>query len=271
MTPGRFARHRRANLALLLLLPPLYAAFRWLAIRLTAAAWFGRVEAGTAGLVAPGLFIGIAGVVLVVLLALGIGRLRPSDAGLEPSAVIAGLAMSAMVWGVSQVVTILPRVVAEQGLAPNPSLVRLPLHAGGLLAAALAIAASDGIVFRGILLPQLYLRLHAGRPQPTAGLGTALVISQALAVGLLVPVMLHGARWHGAPAIIEHIGLELGIALFLSWIYLRTGNLIFSIGVHALMTAPLLILTPPARLPGWFPAVAVALVAVIWTLLWPEK
>jgi hypothetical protein len=59
--------------------------------------------------------------------------------------------------------------------------------------------------------------------------------------------------------------------VYLCWIYLRSRNLFFTIGIHMLLLAPTPVVAGIRGEPTWFHSGAVALVAAIWTLLWPRR
>jgi hypothetical protein len=58
---------------------------------------------------------------------------------------------------------------------------------------------------------------------------------------------------------------------FLSWLYLRTRNNFFVIGVHALLLAPSPVVAGPRGGGAWFHPLVVAILATVWALLWPRR
>jgi hypothetical protein len=66
-------------------------------------------------------------------------------------------------------------------------------------------------------------------------------------------------------------GVLLLGGLLLSWLYLRTRNLFFVIGVHALLLAPSPVVAGPRGGGGWYQPLVVAVLASLWALLWPRK
>lgn len=265
-----YQRVRRSRGAALLLLPALATALAGLGPSLaTRISWAHVIPDHTAGIVTPDLAWGILAAFPLVGILLYSAAIEPDDAGLDAGRLLGGLGMVVMLWAASQVIGALPRVVAEQGILPHPDLMNRPFLVARRALAPLPAVFRDGLVFRGFLLPQLYLLFHRDSAAPRLqGMGRALVISQVLA--LLPPL---AAGWAGlshlgAPALIQQAGLLLGLALFLAWIYIRTGNLFFTMGVHLLVLSPIPLFAPMIGKGPWIQQAVVVILAVVWTALW---
>ena len=135
------------------------------------------------------------------------------------------------------------------------------------LLSALTIASIAEIALRGFLLVQLYLLLHRDSKDTDRGLGigvAASVIVGNVAIGAITGI--HGT----AQEILLPQALAAADGLLLCWIYCRTRNLFFAIGVQTLIIAPTPVVAGVRGEPGWFHSLMIAVVASVWTLLWPR-
>ena len=139
-------------------------------------------------------------------------------------------------------------VALAEGQAPAWSeqwSARPALAVGRILADFLGVALCEETVFRGFLLTQLRLkfdRLLGGRRWPA--LAVALGLSQVVfALGHLPYLCYH----HGTPA----AELPDGLLMLFVWgvlfalVYVQTGNLLISVGLHGLVNTPALALEAP--------------------------
>jgi uncharacterized protein len=196
----------------------------------------------------------------VMLLA---GRLRWRDLGLKTSGVLNACLVLLLLWGVVHV------IIAAHGLRGC-----CPLDQGPLLRAAGPVAMGrlldafwgsgfiEEVMYRGFLLPQVYLLARrCGMTAPKA-LVLALVSVQ-LYFGLNhIPA---ATRMHmdltGGTVYIVHAALVGGLFAAL---YLRTGNLFVAIGAHALVNNPVALYVA-----GPDPALLMLIGACVLLLAWP--
>jgi hypothetical protein len=111
--------------------------------------------------------------------------------------------------------------------------------AGELTNQLLGNALNEEIVFRGFLLTQLVLLLRARWPQqPRAAFVVALVIVSAIFAVLHVPTRLLKGEYTSLSAVVIDQTQYVLFGCIFGWLYWRTGNLLFVVGVHALCNQP---------------------------------
>ncbi|MEO8199172.1 MAG: CPBP family glutamic-type intramembrane protease, partial [Gemmatimonadota bacterium] len=246
-----FHRFRKARV-LAIPLPPIIVTLVGLvaAGQLMARPWAGTTALMSHGLVTP-LF-------LVTLIALGcalgiilvVGRIRVEDVGLDPDYVGRGFGLVVMTWAAAQVVGVIPRVVANRPVVLDPVFEhgsRWELF--GTLLTSLGTASLEEIVFRGFLLIQIYLLLLRKPERSEQALYVATAVVLLLSSLAALPHDLPFASWRAA---VEHELIFAGGGLFLTWLFLRTRNIFFVIGVHALLLAPTPIVAGPTGGGRWF-------------------
>jgi hypothetical protein len=117
---------------------------------------------------------------------------------------------------------------------------------GELLGQLFGNALYEEILFRGCLLVQLALWLtpRPQRPDRRAVL-LALVLSQLVFALQHIPNRLAFAAWPDAAAAAGDLAMLLVAGLFFAGVFLRTGNLLVAVGVHALGNCPTLLWAGP--------------------------
>ena len=265
-----FQRFRRTH-PFFLPIPPLFVAtFGYvMARKLADADWLRVVETATRGVVTAGLVLSFAAVVTLLALILLAGRIKLDDVGLHRDYLGRGVGVVAMIWGASQVIGVLPRVVANR-----PVLLDRTFEYGsgwelaGQFLSALGNATLEEIAFRGFLLVQVYLLLNRNNRDEGTGMAWASILTVVVASLVTLPRTLP----YPSPevAATDQAILILG-GLFLCWLYLRSGNLFFVIGVHALLIAPSPVVAGPRGGGAWYQPLVVAILATLWALLWPRR
>ena len=224
----------------------------------------------------PGLDTLTANLSALALLVLGllfvVGRLRPGDVGLRARDVGAGLAFTAVYFGVLQLA-----LLAFASLS-GVEVVNLWARVGALTTAYLLLAQLIGnalyeeIAFRGFLLPQLVLKFR--RLGIAAGIVLAVLVSQGLFALAHVPnrLWVTGLNPSQLPGALLPLFL---LGLYFAMLYLLTGNLFAVIGVHALTNEPLLALVGAdgrtLDMPHFLIAVALSLALAIAWRLWRAR
>jgi membrane protease YdiL (CAAX protease family) len=264
-----FDRYRRTHPLILPLPPLILLAVVLLVGKAHPIRWTVAIADRTHWIIRPELVLFLMGLALLLAVILLPGKLKPDDLGLNRDLVARGLGIILMTWMAAQVLAVLPRVVSEDPIAIHQSWLRGDwLRNVVHLLSALTLASITEIALRGFLLVQLYLLLHRDSKDPDRGLGVAVaasVIMGNLAVAAITGV--HGT----APEILLPQAVVAADGLLLCWIYLRTRNLFFAIGVQALIIAPTPIVAGIRGEPGWFHSLMIAVVASVWTLLWPRR
>lgn len=201
--------------------------------------WLRPVEAATGELVTLPLILNAAALLIIVAgLVLRLGRLRAADVGLDRSKLAFGAVVTLCLWLLAQIIGAAAAWIAGEGVTLDPAWsesVSRPI--GELLGQLCGNAVFEEAIYRGLLLPQLYL-LFASRfsKRPTLRLAAALLASQALFAIEHIPLRLYQDV---PPADLPwNLAMTAVYGGFLCWIYLSTGNLFIAIGVHALINAP---------------------------------
>lgn len=263
-------RVRRVH-PLFLPVPPIgVALFAWaLGTGLLEHEWLRAVEGGTHGILTREFLLSLVAVGILLLLIRLAGRIQLDDIGLHRDYLGRGLGVVAMIWGASQVIGVLPRVVANRPvLLDHDFEYGSRWEIGGEFLTALGNATLEEIAFRGFLLVQLYLILNRENRDETAGTAWATFITVVVAAAAMLPGNLPYPSLESAAI---DLGVLAGGNLFLCWLYLRTRNLFFLIGVHALLLAPSPVVAGPRGGGTWYQPLVVAILATLWALLWPKR
>lgn len=224
---------------------------------------FDPVRIVTGGLVTATLLVNLVLLAVVVggLLVL-VGGLRPRDLGLERRKLPVALAVTLGLWVTLQLVAAGASLyrTGEVAVSPTWGQFGVGLVLGALLAQVLGNALYEEILYRGVLLDQLVLKLRGRR----WGLVLALVGSQTVFSLLHVPNRLY--RGYPLDALLVSLGMLVLMGLLFALIYHRTGNLLVAVGIHSLVNAPTMLVASPVSGSYLVVILAVVLVAV-WPLL----
>jgi uncharacterized protein len=189
-------------------------------------------------------------IIVVWLIMLRMGKLRPRDIGLRRDHLLEGTIFTVILFVIWQGIEVLTGLAAGSPIVFNPDFTgmanprqRFPFQE--FVISILIFAFIEEIFYRGYLIPQFTKKLHKRFPQQSAWF--------ALIVGLIIIGIIFAATHivvrlqNGiTPAQLLGIGDVGLLSLFLrslawSFIYLRTGNLFVATGVHALSNSgPLL-------------------------------
>lgn len=206
-------------------------------------------------------------VVIVGGIILRFGNLRPRDIGLVREDVPLAVGITAGTWILMQVAGGAALILQGESLALADSLTRfgvLPVL-GGFVGQILGNALYEETVYRGFLLPQLakkFTRLsRSGSPRITFLL--ALLVSQTVFTLVHVPGRLAAGVEIGNLPVFLAAPFVLGVLFAL--IYARTGNLFVTIGLHALVNDPVLLLDA-----GGVVLVPLLLVVLAILVAWPS-
>lgn len=222
------------------------------------------VEAATAGVVPPTVLAAlIEGALLVGVVMMWLGGLRLHDLGLRGGHVLNAAIVTLLLWGGVQAV--LSGLAASPAYEPalNPALLfGAERFSGKLLEVTLGSAAIEEVMYRGFLLPQLYLLARTWTSNRTTQAVIGLGLPQVYFGLNHIPAAVHAGLPAGEAALyVLHVAL---VGFLFAALYLRTGNLLIAIVAHALVNNPM-----PVVLAGPDPSL-VALVGVCLLLLtWP--
>lgn len=263
-------RYRRAPNYLLPLPPLILLALAHLPASAANLDWIAAIGRVTHGVVTPLFVLSLIALGLMLALMFLPGKLEADDIGLDRDHLGRGVGILLMTWLAAQVFAVLPRVVAEDPVAIHETWLRgQGLTNAANLLSALGLAAAMDTALIGFLLVQLYLRFHRDDSRDShQGVDPALAIT--VLVGCLLSLVLVGLHSANRTLLLT-LAVSLAAGVYLCWIYLRSRNLFFTIGVHMLLLAPTPVVAGIRGEPAWFHSGAIALVAAIWTLLWPRR
>ncbi len=201
---------------------------------------------------------------LLYLVFFRLGGLRSRDLGLERARLLPGVLATLVLWFLSNAVAY---AALGESSAPAASMTRAPAATyGPLLAQLCGNALWEETVYRGFFLTQLYRWSCEQGSSRRQSLFFAVLLS-ALAFALPhIPNRLYRHQYETLSSALLDQGRLLITGCFLAWVYLRTKNLWWLIGMHSLANAPTLLV-------GWQGPVSlkflISLLATILTVLWP--
>jgi membrane protease YdiL (CAAX protease family) len=222
----------------------------------------------THDVISPVVIASLLALTLVVATALLAGRLRPDDLGLDPDYAGRGIGIVVMIWCAAQVIGVIPRVVANRPVALDPVFEHGSWWdtASGLVAALTAASAGE-IAFRGFLLVQVYLLLGK-RGTLTR---RSILAAACAAFAEIFVAWASAGHWDLTQGMGWALGVTLFYSIFLSWLFFRTRNIFFTIGMHALLLTPTTVVAGPSGGGRWFTPLVIAILATLWALLWPRR
>ncbi|HEX2474621.1 MAG TPA: type II CAAX endopeptidase family protein [Lacipirellulaceae bacterium] len=224
----------------------------------------GSLYSATGFLIRSTLVGGLFTLLVIGTLVIAVGRLRCSDVGWAAREFRLGLLVTFGFWLAMNVVLAAIGALGD-GVVLNQSWRQPEATAlvGSLIGQLLGNALAEETIFRGFLLPQLYLKT-ARSFRPGIALAIAVVGSSLLFSLSHVPnrLFVHGLT--GSELIGDQAGLFL-LGVFIAGVYIVTQNLFVVVGLHALVNEPALIIGTSNE--DWIYAVWGAL-AVLLLLAW---
>ena len=207
------------------------------------------VENFTAGLIQPTfLFSGMRFVLVALGVAMLLGGLRARDIGLHWKKLPGGVLVVFGLWIVMQLIGMLLGLVSSGKVALSPIWTpdRVPLIFGELIAQFLGNAFAEEVIFRGFLMTQVYLLLKK-RVSGRGRLAMVSVLTSQLIFALShVPQRI--ATGYPPRSLLLNLPILWVTGMLFAVLYLRTGNIFITVGVHALVNAPVTVVAMPSQL-----------------------
>lgn len=200
--------------------------------------WFDPLERASGGLLNATLQANLLGLLLFGVFVFWLGRLRPADVGLERNKLPRAVLLTGLLWLAMQAVCLAISAVTG-GVSLDADWTRRGATGmfGLLISQLMGNALAEELVYRGLLLPQFFLRLRiASRTWRTAA---AAALMLALFILSHIPNRIFQGYSVGGMLLDAPILLLWG--LLFTIVYLRTGNLFLAVGIHALVNEPTLI------------------------------
>jgi len=218
----------------------------------------------TGGFVTP---VSLAAVFQMALLVVGamvlVGRLRWRDLGIHGRGFVNAVIVLLVVWGLIQLLVAANAFRDCCSLSVGPiAATGGPIAAGRLLDAFWGSGFIEEVMYRGFLLPQVYLIARAAGISASKALLLALIGTQIYFGLNHIPAAtrMHMDFGRGAWYIL-HATLVGGL---FAAMYLRTGNLFIAVGAHALVNNPAALFVT-----GVDPALLMLIAVSVLLLLWP--
>ena len=197
---------------------------------------FTPMARATEGLIDSTLQANLLNIAVFCLFVFAWGKLRPSDVGLKWDKLGQAVALTALLWMLTQGVVLLLNWIngdihldpawAERGVTPM---------LGALLGQLLGNALFEEVQYRGFYLSQFYLKIKSKRGR----LARAILAMLGLFILSHIPNRIFSG-YQLADLPLDFLLLSIW-GLFFTGIYLLSGNLFLAVGVHALVNRPTLV------------------------------
>jgi membrane protease YdiL (CAAX protease family) len=249
-------------------------AYGGAAVVVSAVLFQGRISArlgalyqATGFLVQSTLVGGLFSLAVVALMVMAVGRLRPTDMGWNWRDLWPGLWVTLGFW------TAMNAVLAGLSLVGDGAKLEagweqrgIGAVVGGWLGQLLGNALAEETMFRGLLLPQFYLKATP-RFRHRAALAIAIVGSSALFAVSHFPNRLFIQGFTGAELLWDQVGLFV-MGLVMATVFVVTRNLFVAVGLHALVNEPALIVhaSSEAAMYAAWGGITVCLLLTWWLL-----
>lgn len=206
---------------------------------------------------------------LVVLAIIGlVGRFNFAPFGFSKSAFASGVKVAAIMWLLLNVWAAYKSLTETSSIGLSELWRDRPGEAVGVLAGQfLGNAFFEETVFRGFLLAQFYaaIRKNSGRDDSGTVFKTVLIVGVLFMLEHVPNRIMKGDQ--GGELLGELFGIYLA-GLLWSWMYVRTGNLFFTIAAHALHNYPTLVMDMPGG--DRSAKVTATLLAILIAWMWPR-
>ena len=218
----------------------------------------------TGGLVQPTLLNGLFLFSVTGLVIFGVGRLRPSDVGLRASAIGPAVLVTLAFWIAMQGALMVVIAFSDYSLVWHGAWREPRVVAGMYLAQLLGTGLQEEVLFRGLLLPQFFLKARR-RWQWAVALVFAVLGSGVVFALFHIPnrVFMHGVSGQDLS---HNLLWTFWPGLAFAALFLVTRNLFVCVGIHALRNelAPLVQIWGRGWSDVWWALVVLILVA--WPL-----
>ncbi len=216
----------------------------------------------------------IHGVIVIALsvgvIIVGLGRLRLRDVGLRREHIFPAVVTTSILWLTIQGIAVVTALAKDGNLVAHSlwDTKGVATVLGQLLGQLFGNALCEEIIFRGLLIAQLYLVLARPlRDRPKWRLAAAVLLSQLVFAAIHVPNRLALGAYDDVLAVLADQSMLVFMGILFSWLYLRTHNLLIAVGIHAIVNSPTMLFASPLDREGWTQGLVVAL-AIAMVLAW---
>ncbi len=218
--------------------------------------FFSQIDVATNHLIQSTLVANLSSIAIFSVLIFSIGKLNLASMLISKSKAKTGLKWIFIIWFTAQLLSILISYLSVGNIVLSTDLVRLT---GSFLAQLFGNAPFEEMIFRGLFFLQLYLILSAKMSNKRAVI-YSMTGSQLLFALIHIPNRLLINQ-------VDNLVLDL-LAIFLVGIvfvliYIKTNNLVFVIGIHALINIPFNITNSSFQV-----EIAIISLAIVITIFW---
>jgi membrane protease YdiL (CAAX protease family) len=223
---------------------------------------------GTDGLLSATLQVCLPATLVVLAIIRFVGRFNFASFGFRKSAFVRGVKVAAIMWLLLNFWAAYKSFTETGSIGLSELWRNRPDEALGVLAGQfLGNALFEETVFRGFLLAQFYaaIRTTSGRDDSSTVLKTVLIVGVLFMLEHVPNRIMKGDQ--GGELLGELFGIYLA-GLLWSWMYVRTGNLFFTIAAHALHNYPTLVMDMPGG--DRSAKVTATMLAILIAWMWPR-
>ncbi len=218
---------------------------------------FTAITGLTNGLITPTLIAGIFTIFVFLLISTVVGKLRLKDFLLTSKKIKKGVFWTLILWIFLNLLSAIFSYLENGYLVLND---KLSYRFGGLIAQFLGNAFAEELIYRGILLIQIYLILRV-KINNKKSILLGLLISQSIFSLSHIPNRIFLGQMDYL--IFDLIKLFI-VGIILSLIFIKTQNLIYLIGVHSLLNQPFSLF----KTEEVFPILSALILSIIITIFW---
>lgn len=236
LDPSKFSKVSNLKLVLVILGIPFAVLLVGVLTKVAPDAYYW-VFKNTNGLISPTLTLYLIMYFIIVHLMLIKGsKITLVQLGVEKSKLKAGIIVTLGLFLILQFYGVLYSYLTLGKLVVNEAMVEWVAVIGYYLELIFGVAVFEEIIFRGFLIPQVFIRLKA-RENNASRMFLTLGISQFLFAIVHVPIRL--ANGMSLIDAILNLGTIFIIGIIIAFVYLLTENIFIAMGVHSIWNASL--------------------------------
>lgn len=224
--------------------------------------YFQAISDATNHLITQNLILSSIGVVIYSIIIFGFGKLTLSDIWISKKKIKEAIIPVIMIWGIVQIIILVYTFFTTKEFVFVQD---ISSRIGRILGQLFGNALLEEFIFRGVFFLQVYLIIRKYKTNKLAII-IAMISSQLLFALVHIPNRLLIKSFHG---LVPDLFLIFITGIIITLIYIRTNNLAFVIGGHALINSRINIIE--TTFPWQVATILIfILVAVFWTKIKPS-